>query len=88
MYAAVAEAIDEEFRKLAVLGREPEAVWPRWRAMMAYGATVEVPAFLVPREMRPRLEAGRPMLVARVSADDEISFRVETIAEATERLGL
>lgn len=45
VYAAVAEAIDEEFRKLAVLGREPEAVWPRWRAMMAYGATVEVPAF-------------------------------------------
>jgi hypothetical protein len=69
-------------------GATPIPVFDRWLERMRGGLPVEVPAYLLPRSARPRLEAGMPMPVAEVSADDRVVFREESGAETVERLGL
>ncbi|BBY36318.1 hypothetical protein MMAN_04520 [Mycobacterium mantenii] len=91
VYAAVAEAIEAEvgmFSTYTRAGRHIPPVFEEWRARGVLGATLEVPAYLLPRPSRLRLEPGRPMFVAVVSADDRVSFRAETTVETVERLGL
>lgn len=86
VYAAVAAAVEAELAADEI-GREPRA-YGDWREELVFGASLEVPAYLLPRWARPRLEPGRPMQTALVSADDRVVLREETAADTVERLGL
>lgn len=88
VYDAVVEAIEAELSGYRANRVEPPSVWARWWERMRDRLPVAVPAYLVPAWGRPRLEAGRWPLVAEVSPDDRVTFRVETVAETIARLDL
>lgn len=45
------------------------------------GKPITVAAWKLPKSARPRLEAGRPMMVAEVYPDDSMMLRAQSAAE-------
>lgn len=88
VYRAVAEAIEAELDNHRVGHVASVPIFGQWLTQMRDGCPLEVPAYLLPKWTRPRLEPGRPMQTALVSADDRVVLREETTADTVERLGL
>ncbi|MCV7382199.1 hypothetical protein H7K38_26650 [Mycobacterium alsense] len=82
------EAIESGLSNYRAVRVAPTPIFDRWLELMRARRPVDVPAYLLPKWARPRLEAGEPMQTARVSADDRVVFRPEDAAETVERLGL
>ncbi|MCV7380258.1 hypothetical protein BST11_26810 [Mycobacterium alsense] len=88
VYEAVMEAIETELSTHRANKVTPTPIFERWLEQMRARRPVDVPAYLLPKWARPRLEAGRPMQTALVSPDGRVLFRAESAAETVERLGL
>lgn len=88
VYTAVLTALEDEVKLLAGLKFPvPERLLANVDAMCA-GQPLEVSASYVPKEARPLLETGRPMLQATVRADDRMTFRPQTAADWLAESGL
>jgi hypothetical protein len=84
VYAAVRAAVDEDIERR----HQPHPALEHAREMMRERQTVDVPAYLLPKWVRPVLKAGHSMLMATVTSDDRVTVRAQRVDEILPWLGL